>query len=213
MRVLRQFIAGANAQYRAAGLDEYQLRVRRDGSVVVPRRTPRLRAGSAAADQARTGATSAAPATAAAPAAAAAPGSTRSGPAPRPTDLKQVGADAFRISWQPVEGAKQYGIWQDGRLIGHVSSPSFAAQLADGASGIVQIDAVRADGTRSALTPALRVTRRPDGSVGFDVPGAAQAGAAQPGVPPVGAAAPAPAVPAAATPASATPTAPAAPAG
>lgn len=175
--VLKQFIAGANAQYREAGLGDYQMRIGKDGLVTVPSRpAPNFsapdRAGSAAPEQAAAGAPTAgaaqAPPTAPAPAAAI----RRSGPAPTVSDLQQGGADAFRMAWKPVQGARQYGVWQDGTLIGHVTSPAFAGKLAPGASGTIQIDAVRADGTRTELTRALRVTRSKDDKITFDVPGA-----------------------------------------
>lgn len=169
--VLRQFIAGANSQYRAAGLGQYQMRVARDGSVSVPRRPPPTfrppqPVAGTAPQQASAGA-----------AATAGPGTParRSGPAPKVVDLRQSGADAFQIEWQPVAGARQYGIWQDGVLLGHVPSPRFAGTLASGASGTIEIDAVRADGTRTELTRALRVSLAGDGRIRFDVPGATPA--------------------------------------
>lgn len=176
--VLKGFIAGANAQYRDAGLSQYQMRLKRDGTVDVPGRpSPRFRSpaanGNAAPEQATAGA---------APVPVPAPGAgapiKRTGPAPTVSDLAQGGVDAFKMAWKPVEGAKQYGIWQDGQLIGHVPSPAFAGQLGPGGSGVIQIDAVRADGTRTALTRALRVTRTPDNKITFDVPGATGAATA-----------------------------------
>lgn len=186
-QVLRTFIGAANKQYRDAGLGQYQMRVERNGTVTIPRSQAGFKApsasGSAAADQAKAGA-----APQQAPSAGAAPGAgakvKRSGPPPKVVDLQQGGPDAFKIAWQPIPGAKQYGVWQDGTLIGHVTSPSFAANLAAGASGILQIDAVLATGARSNLTRALRVTRTPEGRITFDVPGASPApGAPAPGAP------------------------------
>lgn len=196
--VLKSFIAGANAQYRDAGLSQYQMRLQKDGTVTVPGRPapkfqPAAASGSAAAEQAVEGAAPGA----AAPGAA---GPKRTGPAPVVVDLAQGGADSFKMTWKPVAGARQYGIWQDGVLIGHVPSPSFAGQLAQGGSGVIEIDAVRADGTRTALTRALRVTRTAQDKITFDVPGAtgpatAPAPAAQQGAPPA-TPAPAPSTPA-----------------
>lgn len=186
--VLKNFLDGANAQYRSAGLGQYQMRLQKDGTVTVPGRpAPEFGAprgtGSAAADQATAGA-------APAPAGPAAPAGPvkRAGPAPTISVLEQSAADAFTMGWKPIQGAKQYGVWQDGKLIGHVANPTFAGNLAAGASGTIQVDAVRPDGTRTALTRVLRVARTPDGKITFDVPGAT--GPAE-GAPPTAPAAPA----------------------
>ena len=219
--VLRSFIAGANAQYRAAGLGEYQLRVKSDGTVDVPDRpAPSFpapdAAGSAAREQATAGAaaqTGAPPTASAAPPAGAATAAP-AGAAPKITGLQQSGADAFRLAWAPVQGAVRYGVWQDGVLIGSVPKPEYAASLAVGASGTIQIDAELAGGKRSAKTPALVASRGADGKLAFDVPGATKpaAGAAPPATP-APAAAPAATTPSSAsTPASGAPTAGAAPA-
>jgi hypothetical protein len=189
--VLRSFIGAANKQYRDAGLDEYQMKVDRHGNVTVPHasagfKTPAA-SGSAAPEQAKAGAAPA-PGPAATPAGADPTKAKRSGAPPKVVDLAQSGQDAFKIGWQPVQGAQQYGVWQDGKLLGHVSSPSFAAQLAPGAGGVIQIDAVRGDGTRTPLTRALRVARTADGKITFDVPGATPGAPAPTG----GASAPAP---------------------
>jgi hypothetical protein len=171
--VFTRFIDAANKQYRDAGLSQYQMRVERNGTVSVPHsgfKRPNT-SGSAAGDQARQGASPQK-----APSAGAAPADPakvkRSGAAPKVVDLQQGGADAFKIGWQAVAGAAKYGVWQDGVMIGTVTDPSFAANLAPGASGIIQIDGIRADGTHTALTRALRVTRTADGKITFDVPGA-----------------------------------------
>jgi hypothetical protein len=188
--VFTRFIAAANQQYRDAGLGQYQMHVRSNGTVDVPHSRAGFKApsssGSAAGEQAKAGAAQPAPSAGAAPAPAA--NVKRSGPAPQVVDLKQGGVDAFKIAWKPIAGAKQYGVWQDGALIGHVTDPSFAANLAPGASGIIQIDAVLANGTRSALTRALRVTRTPDNKITFDVPGATGPATAQPPTAPAGSA-------------------------
>lgn len=190
LAVLKSFVASANAQYREAGLGEYQMRVGRDGSVTQPDH-PKAAAFTSPAkgDAAGTTAPSSAQPTAAtqqatAGAAAAAPGAAaasaaptgavkRSGPAPKISGLAQGGADAFKLSWAAVAGAKQYGIWQDGVLLGHVPSPSFAGQVAQGASSTIQVDAVLANGSRTALTTPLRVARGADGKLTFDAAGTA----------------------------------------
>ena len=173
LTVLRSFVAGANAQYRAAGLSEYQMRVDSRGRVSTPNRPPPefrtpATTGAAASEQATAGAAAGtAPAGQAAPAAAA---------PPVVTDLKPVGADSFSLTWKPVAGAAKYGIWQDGTLVGHVTNPAFGAQVAAGKTGTFQIDSVTASGARTAKTTALRVRRGTDGgAVTFEVPGAATA--------------------------------------
>ncbi|MCW2927926.1 MAG: hypothetical protein JWM86_1894 [Thermoleophilia bacterium] len=194
--VLKSFIGGANAQYRAAGLGEYQMRVAKDGSVTIPHRpTPAFKVpaatGDAAADQAAAGAsaTGTAPAAgAAAPPAGASAGATppvpadvkRTGPAPKISGLQQGGDNAFKLAWAPVAGAKQYGIWQDGVLLGHVPSPSFAGQVAANASSTIQVDAVLANGSRTALTKALKVARDSSGKLTFGAADGSTAGAPSP---------------------------------
>ena len=181
--VLRGFISAANKQYRDAGLSEYQMKIERDGSVSIPRSQAGFKStspsGSAAPEQAKAGAAPATPPAGAQGASGPDPTKAkRTGQPLKVTDLQQSGSEAFKIAWGPVAGAKQYGVWQDGVLIGHVASPSFAAQLSPGASGVIQVDAVRADGSRTPLTRALRVARTPDGKITFDVPGATPAAAA-----------------------------------
>jgi hypothetical protein len=144
-QVLRGFIAAANAQYREAGLGEYQMRLRSDGTVSTPDApAPEFEqpssTGTAASEQAAAGASEAA----------------RSGDAPTVTSLQQS-ADGFALRWEAVADAKAYGIWVDGQLVGTVPEPAFDGTLAAGASGVVQVDAVRADGTRTALTEPLQV--------------------------------------------------------
>lgn len=154
--VLERFVEGANAQYRAAGLAEHQIKLDRRGQLVLPGasrtrfRTPSA-SGSAAPEQAS----------------ASAAAIRRSGAAPAVSDLKQRGTDEFQLAWKPVQGAARYGIWQDGKLMGHVTDPSFAGKVASGTSNVLQVDAVRADGTRTALTKPLKVTQGPSG-LAFD---------------------------------------------
>lgn len=177
MTVLKGFVAQANESYRSAGLSEYQMKVSSDGTVSIPKVRARARAGAAAAEQATQGAA----ATGTAPTAGAAPAATggeikRAGAAPAISGLEPT-KDGFALSWKPVSGAKQYGVWQDGVLIGHVPSPKFAGALAAGAGGVLQIDAVLANGTRTALTKAIRIARDASGKLGVSDP-AAQAPAA-----------------------------------
>ena len=176
---LARFIEGANAQYRDAGLGQYQMRVQRDGSVDVPN-APRAKFRSPAPSAGTSG--EAAPAQADAGAAQVSPDAAqvkRSGAAPTISDLQQGGTDAFKMTWKPVEGAKQYGIWQNGVLLGHVPQASFAGQVPSGGGGTIQIDAVRADGSRSELTKALVVGRGSDGKLTFSAAGAAGTAATQ----------------------------------
>ena len=164
MTVLRGFIASANAQYRKAGLGEYQMRVGADGSVTVPDRpAPEFKrstpAGTAAPDQASAGA-----ATQQSAAAAPAADANRAGAAPTFTSLKPT-ASGFAIRWDKVDGAKQYGIWIDGALVGHVPAPSFDGTIKPGTGGTFQVDAVRADGTRTPLTRGIRLDRTANGKL------------------------------------------------
>ncbi|MCW2962232.1 MAG: hypothetical protein JWM90_2619 [Thermoleophilia bacterium] len=188
LSVLKSFINGANAQYREAGLGEYQMRVDGGGRVTTPNapaagsRTPSA-TGTASAEQATAGAAAAAaPASSAAPAAEAAASTgpaaaAPAGAAPKIVDLQQGADGAFTLKWEAVEGAKQYGVYQDGKLLGHVPSPAFAGKLATSTGGTIQFDAVRADGTRTPQTPALVVARSKDGKLSFEVPGAQAAAA------------------------------------
>ncbi|MCW2921230.1 MAG: hypothetical protein JWL76_1104 [Thermoleophilia bacterium] len=220
MTVLKGFVAQANESYRNAGLGEYQMKLDKHGNVTIPRGHARAvpSAGAAAPEQATAGAA----ATGTAPSAGAAPAATtadvkRSGAAPAISGLKPT-ADGFALEWKPVAGAKQYGVWQDGVLLGHVPSPKFAGAMAPGAGGVLQIDAVLANGTRTALTKAIRIGRDASGKLGVSDPSAAAAPAtgtpsAAPatGTPSAAAAgAPPAAEPAAAAPAPASATAPAA---
>ena len=212
MTVLKGFIAQANESYRNAGLAEYQMKLDKHGNVTIPTVRARARAvpaaGEAAPDQATAGAAATGAAHAAgtaAPTAGAAPATTsndvkRSGAAPAISGLAPT-ADGFALEWKPVTGAKQYGVWQDGVLLGHVPNPTFAGAMAAGAGGVIQIDAVLANGARTALTKAIRIGRDASGKLGVSDPNAAPAAAP---------AAAAPAAPAAAAPAAAGATAPAA---
>lgn len=164
--VLTSFLAAANAQYREAGLGQYQMRVARDGSVSMPHRPrPTFKAPSAGGDAASAQASDGAAATAEA--------IKRSGAAP--TVRGAATADGFQLQWSGIQGAKDYGIWQDGVLIGHVPKPSFIGKLAAGAAGVIQIDARRADGTRSELSTPLRTVRGADGRVELQEPSATSA--------------------------------------
>ncbi len=187
MTVLRNFVGQANESYRKAGLSEYQMKLDKHGNVTIPNVRARARAvpaaGEAAAEQATSGAATTANDVK--------PGNDvkRSGEAPAVSGLKPT-ADGFQLEWKPVAGAKQYGVWQNGVLLGHVPSPSFAGAMAAGAGGVIQIDAVRADGTRTALTKALRIARDASGKLGVSDPSAPTAPAA-PAAPATAPAAPA----------------------
>lgn len=198
LTVLRRFVAGTNAQLRKAGRAEYQMRVARDGSITVPKMPkPGSRPAASGAKEATAGAKAIG---AAGAAGAAAPGAIhRTGAAPAISDLQRGADRGFRLAWAPTQGATAYGIWQDGSLLGHVTNPAFAGQLAETGSSVIQIDAVRADGSRSQLTKPLRAGVDASGGVTFAVDGMEAA-------PPAGAAAApaaqaAPAAPATAAPA------------
>lgn len=83
--------------------------------------------------------------------------------APRYTTAKTVGSDGFQLGWTAVPGAVAYGIYQAGKLIGHVSDPSFAARVTKGDATVVEVDSVDASGARSARTPAIALRLGPDG--------------------------------------------------
>jgi hypothetical protein len=192
MKVLRGFVAAANAQYRDAGLSQYQMKLDRDGNITVPRSRskgfkPVPGTGSAAAEQASAGAAPAAP-----PAGAATGAAPRSGAAPKPNGLTRT-ADGFAMKWEPVAGAKQYGIWQDGALLGHVTSPQFAGALAAGSSGVIQVDAVLANGARTELSPPVRIALDASGKLAVSDPTKPAPTASAPAAPaaPTAAAAPA----------------------
>lgn len=194
LSVLRGFIAASNEQYRKAGLGEFQMRVDSHGRVTTPRRrTPRFKpvpgTGSAASEQAAQGArVRAAPAAAPAGTATAQPAAATA--APTFTSLKPT-RDGFSMTWQPVQGAAQYGIWIDGALVGHVPKPAFAGTLDAGAAGVVQVDAVLANGSRTQQTAPLGLVRDAAGKLSVRDPRTAQAPAA-----PAAGAATAPAAPA-----------------
>lgn len=187
LTVLRGFIAASNEQYRKAGLGEYQMRVDRNGRVTQPDRpTPRFKpvpgTGSAAPDQAAQGAApqptaapqpqpSAGPSGAVPPATAA--------PAPTVTSVEPT-SDGFAMTWQQVQGARQYGVWIDGALVGHVPKPSFAGTLAAGSAGAIQVDAVLADGSRTQPTAPLALVRDATGKLAVRDPRAESATAAAP---------------------------------
>ncbi len=193
MTVLKGFVAQANESYRNAGLAEYQMRIDKHGNVTVPGARARARAQAAASgDAAASQATAGAAATGTAPTAGAAPAAGSAAPATTANDVKRSGAapaisglaptaDGFALEWKPVAGAKQYGVWQDGVLLGHVTSPKFAGALAAGAGGVLQIDAVLANGTRTALTKAIRIARDASGKLGVSDPNAAAAPASTAG--------------------------------
>jgi hypothetical protein len=185
--VLRGFVSASNAQYRRAGLDEYQMRVHADGRVTVPNRpdpefNPVKGTGSAAAQQAQAGAAQqgAAPSAGAVPSGAAAPGdggAARAGSAPRFTSLKPT-PKGFALRWEAVPGAEKYGIYVDGALVGHVPKPSFDGTVGVGTGGVIQVDAVAADGTRTQPTAPMHVARVKDGTLEVTDPQKAQAAAA-----------------------------------
>ncbi len=168
--VLRGFIAAANAQYREAGLSDYQLKLRSDGTVTTKHRhAARFKAQSAASSSGTQQASDGAAATTTTSSSAA---MTRSGAAPTISSLKPTDT-GFALQWQAVTGAKQYGIWIDGALIGTVTNPQFAGTLDKGSSGVIQVDAVLTNGTRTALTTAVKLTRGSDGTVQASDPTAA----------------------------------------
>ncbi len=199
MTVLKGFIAQANESYRNAGLAEYQMRLDKHGNVTIPKVRARARAvpsaGAAAPEQAAQGAQT----TGNAPAGAAAPPSAGAAPSPATGAVKRSGtapaisglaptADGFALEWKPAAGAKQYGVWQNGVLLGHVPNPKFAGTLAPGAGGVLQVDAVLANGARTELTKAIRIGRDASGKLGVSDPSAP--------APATGAGATAPAAPA-----------------
>lgn len=155
--VLRRFIAGANAQYRAAGLSAHQLRVDDDGTVHAARfdssRTPRSMAGrdSMSVRDARRGASM------------------------QVTSRRSTGGGGFEVAWRPVTGAKRYGVYQDGVLLGHVPHPRFAGTVTSGMAGSLRFDAVLPSGVRSARSSPVRVVGLRGGAVDFPTAGAAAA--------------------------------------
>lgn len=180
MTVLRGFIAKSNEQYRKAGLEEFQMRVERDGSVTIPTRAARSQAvrarANAAAAQATAGAaqatTGSAQASSGAVPSAPTQASTtsgvsdvpRTGAAPQITAMKPTKA-GFNMSWKPVTGAVKYGIWVGGSLIGEVPKATFIGTIEPGSGGIIQVDSVAKDGTRSELSRALVVARTSSGEL------------------------------------------------
>ena len=84
------------------------------------------------------------------------------GNAPTYSDMKPTGADSFRLEWKPVPGAVAYGVYQDGKLLGHVKNPSFAASITN-PSASIQIDAVLQGGARSEPAPAVTLAKSDKG--------------------------------------------------
>jgi hypothetical protein len=178
--VLRGFIEASNAQYRDAGLGQYQMRLERDGTVTIPHRSaPAFKVpagvGGSAAGQAAAGAAQ----TAAGPTAGAAPAdpTPRSGAAPTVTSVAPT-ATGFALRWAAVPGAAKYGIYVDGALVGHVPKPSFDGTVAAGSGGVIQVDAVTKTGARTALSSPMAISRAADGKLQVADPNAAQGAAA-----------------------------------
>ena len=176
--VYKAFIAQANASYRAAGLSDYQMRIKGDGSVDMPHH-PKL--GKGGARSARAGA-----------------GNIPVGDAPSLTQVTAPAPDTVQLNWQPIAGAVKYGIWQDGKLIGTVPNPQFTATIAPDSASEISIYAELPSGKRSPRTPAVNVSRAGtaavQAAVGNDAaaaqgapapaaPADAAAGAAQTGTP------------------------------
>jgi hypothetical protein len=156
LAVVRGVIGSMNAQLRAAGRGEHQLVVTASGGTRFA--TPEVRSrsmASSAATAARTGATSSAPT------------GTPSAAASAPRIERAVGGPQgrFELAWSAVAGASAYKVWVDDQAIGLVPQPSFAGSLAAGRdTATIRVQAQLADGSFSAPTAALRVTRRPDQS-------------------------------------------------
>lgn len=74
---------------------------------------------------------------------------------PTITSVKGTSKDAVAVTWAAIPAAVAYGIYQNGKLIGHTKDPAFAATITAGAPLVLQIDAVAADGTRSQQAPAI----------------------------------------------------------
>jgi hypothetical protein len=168
LRVLRGFVSAANAQLRAAGLGEHQMRVTKGGQVTTPSVVAELKAKAAAL-----------PASGSSNGSAQATRGASTIGAPVATSLQSSGSDAFRITWGAVQGATRYGIWQNGALLGYVTDPRFAGNLAAGSSGTIQVDAVLATGAHSAKSAALAVSRAGSAAIAFAGPMAETAAAAQ----------------------------------
>ena len=82
-------------------------------------------------------------------------------PTPVPQGVKRDG-DKFAVIWKPVQGAVQYGIYENGKLIGHTPDPLFGATAPPGVEGVVlEVDAVDAQGKRSARTKPIPIDMRP----------------------------------------------------
>lgn len=91
------------------------------------------------------------------PAAAAAP------LAPQYSGLRPTGPNSFSLAWSPVAGAVLYGIYTDGKLIGHTPDLTFAGKVAGRQPATIRIDAVLADGTRTPAGALLGVRRGTSG--------------------------------------------------
>jgi hypothetical protein len=99
---------------------------------------------------------------------------------PQYTDLKQTTPGQFQVSWKPVEGAVAYGVYVDGKLVGHTKSPQFTAKASTDPNGsVLTFDAVRADGTRSAQAPSIGVRQGQQGVEFAKISDPAPAGAQQ----------------------------------
>jgi hypothetical protein len=97
-------------------------------------------------------------------------------PVPQIAIAKIVQPGVIGVGWNPVPNAVAYGIYENGKLIGHVTSPVFAAKIAGTVN--FQVDAVMADGTRSAKTKVIPLS--PQGApAGAITAQPAAAGAAQ----------------------------------
>lgn len=97
--------------------------------------------------------------------------------APRFTEAKQPDKESIALAWQPVGGAVAYGVYQDGKLIGHVTDPTFTAKITGSEALLLEIDAVSADGSRSARTQPIALRMGEKGLEAAPVDGAAQAAA------------------------------------
>jgi hypothetical protein len=109
------------------------------------------------------------------------PAATSQAPPPEYSGMKPTAADTIQLTWKPVANAVGYGVYSDGKLIGHVKDPSFAGRI-PAAGGTLAIDAVMSDGTRTAPGPQITMKPGPKGPTliaidGKAVPAEAQAAA------------------------------------
>lgn len=105
------------------------------------------------------------------PSAAAPSGAAPAGAAPTATPatplqppllamIRPIAPGVTGIAWKPVAGAASYGVYANGKLLGHVKNPAFAGHIA--ASGAtMQFDAVDAQGNRSERSTPTRVPASP----------------------------------------------------